>query len=281
MSVFPHYESILLARAGDTANLTLNRPQRRNALTHAMMEEIGDALGRLRADTSIRAVVLRGSGGWFSAGGDIDAMQDLPPPPAAGQVDPLVAPYRMFGDVLTALNTLPMPVIAIVDGAAVGGGFGMACCSDVVIMLPGARFGIPEPRTGFIPSQILPFLARRIGEGPLRELAVTGRVIGAQEALALGIGRYLCQTQGEADAALETVVADIRRNSPPALAAVKRLVLACGARPDAEVLDDAAGELVVLLRRADTQAGMRAFLDKEAPPWAMTDGAARRGDGRE
>lgn len=271
MSAFPTYEAILLARTGDVARLTFNRPQRRNALTHAMMLEIGDAIARVRADASIRVLVLRGSGGSFCAGGDIGAMSDLPPPPPTGQDDPLTGPYRVFGDVLLALNDLPIPVISIIEGPAVGGGFGMACCSDVVILLQSAKFGIPEPRSGFIPSQVLPFIARRIGEGPLRELAVTGRVINAQEALALGIGRHLCDTHDQANVILHVAIADIRRNSPAALAAVKRLALACATKSDTEVLDDAARELVALLRRPDTQAGMKAFLSKQAPPWAKAD----------
>lgn len=281
MADFPAYETILVARTADIVGLTFNRPQRRNALTHAMMREIGDVVARVAADPTVRILVLRGNGGAFCAGGDIGAMADLPPAPPAGQVDPLVAPYRYFGDVLLALNALAVPVISIVDGPAVGGGFGMACCSDVVILLATARFGIPEPRSGFIPSQVLPFIARRIGEGPLRELAVTGRVVGAREARDLGIGRHLCDTHEQAEAILQTVVADIRRNAPAAVAAVKRLVHACATSGDAEVLDAAAAELVTLLRRPDTQAGMRAFFRKETPPWATVEAGARPGEGRD
>ena len=109
-----------------------------------------------------------------------------------------------------------------------GGGFGMACCSDVVILHDSARFGMPEPKVGFIPSQILPFVVRRIGEGPLRDLAVTGRVIDADEAVRLGIGRHrLRQT---ADMAKTLRGAD-RRHTEAAnrrrVATVKRLVLSC------------------------------------------------------
>src|SRR5689334_19710528 len=128
------YANITRARDGAVARLTLSRPDRRNALTHAMMLELEDAFATLRDDKSCRALVLRGAGGHFSAGGDLEAMADMPPEPANGAADPLLAAYRQFGDALLALNELPQATIAIVEGSAVGGGFGMACCSDVVIL---------------------------------------------------------------------------------------------------------------------------------------------------
>src|SRR6185312_4992719 len=122
------YANITLVRDGAVARLTFNRPDRRNALTHAMMLELEDAFATIRDDQDCRALVLRGAGGHFCAGGDLDAMADMPPKPGTGSVDPLVPAYRQFGDALLALNTLPQPTIAIVEGSAVGGGFGMACC---------------------------------------------------------------------------------------------------------------------------------------------------------
>ena len=159
------YANIKLERDGAVARLMLNRPERRNALTHAMMLELEDAFAGSRDDQSCRVLVLRGAGGHFCAGGDLDAMADMPPEPANGAADPLVPAYRQFGDALLALNNLPQATVSIVEGSAVGGGFGMACCSDVVILHDSARFGMPEPKVGFIPSQIIPFVVRRIGEG--------------------------------------------------------------------------------------------------------------------
>ncbi len=261
------YRFITLQREGIAWRLAFNRPERRNALNHAMMCEIGDAIERVGADASARALVLRGNGGAFCAGGDLGAMSDMPPKPAAGP-DPLVASYRMFGDVLAKLNQLPQAVVAVIQGAAVGGGFGMACCSDVVILHRSAKFGIPEPRSGFIPSQILPFLVRRLGEGAVRHLAVTGAILDARSAKRLGLGQFLCATAGALERSLDAVLADVGRMEPDALATVKRLTLKCASESDAEVMDAASRELVRLLRKPQALQGMQAFLSKKPPPWA-------------
>jgi isohexenylglutaconyl-CoA hydratase len=266
------YANIKLERDGAVARLMLNRPERRNALTHAMMLELEDAFAELRQDNRCRALVIRGAGGHFSAGGDLDAMAAMPPKPANGAADPLVAAYRQFGDALLALNELPQVTISIVEGSAVGGGFGMACCSDVVILHESAAFGMPEPKVGFIPSQILPFVVRRVGEGPARDLAVTGRVIDAREAHRLGIGRHFCANTAEINRTLKAVLDDVLRLEPKAVAAVKRLVLSSATRDDRAVLDDAAESLVGLLRRPQAAEGIRHFMAKTLPPWAKEQG---------
>ncbi|MGQ0654337.1 MAG: enoyl-CoA hydratase/isomerase family protein, partial [Betaproteobacteria bacterium] len=188
------------------------------------------------------------------------------PVPASGP-DPLVAPYRHFGEVLERLNRMPQAVIAVVEGPAVGGGLGMVCCADVVILHRSAKLGIPEPRSGFIPSQMLPFLVRRVGEGAARYLAVTGTVIGAQTALQIGLAQF---ASADVDTKLKEILAHVGRMEPDALATVKRLVLDCARRPDGEVLDAASVELVRLLRRPEARAGMEAFLNKKPPPWVAT-----------
>jgi isohexenylglutaconyl-CoA hydratase len=196
-------------------------------------------------------------------------MSKLPPKPRTGP-DPLAANYRIFGKVLTRLNQLPQAVVSVVEGPAVGGGFGMVCCSDVVILSRSAKFGIPEPRSGFIPSQVLPFLVRRLGEGTVRYLAVTGAIVDAAGARRLGLGQHLCATATGLDRTLKTVLHDIGRMEPDALATVKRLTLMCATKGDAAVMDLASIELVRLLRRPEALAGMLAFLQKKPPPWTAS-----------
>ena len=261
------YSNITLTHEGAVARLVLNRPERRNALTQAMMLELEDAFRRVAGDGECRVLVLRGAGGHFSAGGDRAVMGDMPPEPANGSADPMVASYRQFGDALSALNRVPQPTVSVVEGSAVGGGFGMACCSDVVILHESARFGLPEPKAGFIPSQILPFIVRRIGEGATRDLAVTARVIDAAEACRLGVGRHFCATTADLNRTLKAVIDDILKLEPQALATVKRLVLSTAGSDDRAVLDDAAHSLVALLRRPQASEGIEAFMKKTTPSW--------------
>jgi len=262
------YAFLKLERRDAVAWLTLNRPERRNALTHGMMLELEDAFARIGDNPFCRVLVIRGAGGHFCAGGDLDAMADMPPRPENGAEDPLLPAYRQFGNALLALDSLPQATISVVEGSAVGGGFGMACCSDVVVLHQSAHFGVPEPKVGFIPSQIVPFLVRRLGEGPMRDLAVTGRVVDAAEAYRLGVGRYLCRTTEEVDATLQALLDDILKMEPVALAAAKHLVLSCATRDDRSVLDAAAESLVDLLRRPQAAEGIRAFKAKASPSWS-------------
>src|SRR5476651_324014 len=262
------YANITLVREGAVARLTLSRPERRNAITLPMMLELEDAFRQVAADVDCRVLVLRGAGGHFSAGGDLDAMADMPPETPNGEIDPLVPAYRQFGDALLALNHLPQATVAVIEGSAVGGGFGMACCSDVVILHDSAKFGMPEPKVGFIPSQILPFVARRIGQGPLRDIAVTSRLIDADEAVRLGIGRHRCSTIADIAKTLRGLIEDILKGEPQAVATAKRLVLSAPTSDDRAVLDDAAESLVGLLRQPQAAEGIKAFKAKTNPPWA-------------
>ncbi len=262
------YAHLRLERDGPVARLVLARPERRNALTHAMMLELEQAFMALHDDRSCRVVVLRGAGGHFCAGGDLDAMADMPPAPVDGAPDPLVPAYRQFGNALLALNDLPQATIAAVEGSAVGGGFGMACCCDAVVLHENARFGLPEAKVGFIPSQIVPFIVRRIGEGATRDLAVTARLIDGREAHRLGIGRYLCGDTATLERTVQGLVDDVLKLEPTAVAAAKRLVMASTGHDLPPVLDAAARSLVELLRRPQAAEGIRHFMAKSLPPWA-------------
>lgn len=262
----PTFEHIRLTEQDGVASLIFDRPDVRNALNQRMMAEIGSAVDHLAHASSARMVVLRGAGGHFCAGGDLNTMRNPPPPEPDGR-DPEQDRYRMFGDVLIRLNRLPQAVIAVVEGTCVGGGFGMAACADLVIAATSARFGLPEPRHGFIPSQIIPFLVRRLGEAAVRRIAVTASVVDAEEARRIGMVNLLV-ADAELDATLSRELGNLRRAAPGAVAAVKGLVLDSSDCALRGVLDDGAVRLMELLRGQEAAEGIAAFLDKRPPDWA-------------
>ena len=255
---------VRVERRGIALHVLLTRPGRRNALTQETMDALLAAFREAEASDA-RAVVLRGEGGQFSAGGDMSMLGDIPPP---ADPDPLFPVYRKMGHVLELLNALPQAVIAVVEGACTGGGLGMACCSDVVIVSEDAKIGLPEARSGFIPAQVIPHIVRRMGEGWTRRLVATGAILDGSDARRDGLAHILVSGREEADAALAGVLEQVRRSEPNAVAEAKRLVISASGRPVDETLNDAARTIAALLRAPAARAGIDAFRAKRPPPWA-------------
>ncbi|MCA8927557.1 MAG: enoyl-CoA hydratase/isomerase family protein [Alphaproteobacteria bacterium] len=265
------FETLAPVLTGPRLDIHFNRPDRRNALTHQMMVELTRLLRWTAANAAVRVVVLRGKGGNFSAGGDLDAMHGLAPKNPDG-TDPLVPAYREMGHALSLLDALPQAVVAAVEGAAVGGGLGMACCADHVVARTDAKFGMPEAKWGFIPSQILPFVITRIGPGPARAMVATGSIARGEEAFRLGIAHELADDTADLEARLERAVADALLSAPHALATAKSLIRLAPTRSRDETLQHAAEDLVRLLREPEAEEGIKAFLAKRRPSWAPDQG---------
>lgn len=260
------YETLLLDRQGAVLRLTLNRPERRNAITFQMMLDLTHAFEAVSRDREIRVLVLRGAGGHFCAGGDLGSMLDMPKEFGVG--DPVAQGYRRMGEALAALNALPQAVVAVAEGSCVGGGLGMVCSADYAIGTASAKFGMPEARAGFIPSQILPSVVRRIGEGQARRLAVVAKVIDGLEAYRIGCLHEVVDNGAAADAALARVLADLAWAEPNAVAAIKRLIALTQSASEVEVLDDAAASIAALLASPEAAEGIAAFKEKRRPRWA-------------
>lgn len=163
------HDALLIDRAPLGAGLfcetwTLNDPASRNALTDALVDALLNACTHAQSDTALRGVVLRGAGGHFCAGGSLGGFaKAIGQPLDAGVPDPLVPLNRRFGNLLQALCDLPQWLVVAVEGAAMGGGLGLACCGDLVLADAGAQFGAPEVTLGLVPAQIAPFVVRRLG----------------------------------------------------------------------------------------------------------------------
>lgn len=196
------FETLMLATDDrGVATLTLNRPEKHNALSGIMIEELTSAAATLGADPSVRVVILTGMGASFCAGGDLGWMKEQ----MGATRRQRMAEGRKLALMLKALNELPKPLIARVNGQAYGGGVGMMCVADITIAVDTARFGLTETRLGLIPATISPYVIARLGEGYARRVFASSRLFGTQEAIALGLlGRAVVET--DLDAALETEV---------------------------------------------------------------------------
>ncbi|MBL8976291.1 MAG: enoyl-CoA hydratase/isomerase family protein [Myxococcales bacterium] len=270
-ATLPETTTLLLRRDGWRLHVTLNRPEARNAMSFAMVRELMAVFAAIAHDRSIRAVVLRGSGGTFCSGGDIkDMAAARGAEPGPDGKDPLAASNRLFGRMLEQIEAAPQAVIAVIEGSALGGGFGLCCVSDVAIAADDARFRLPETSLGVPPAQIAPFIVRRLGLTHARRLAVTGGSLDANQALALGLIHHLSPGTG-LDEQLARVLHDIGRCAPAAVATTKRLVLAAaGAHGDtlSQLLDAASDDFAAAARGDESVEGMTAFLQKRSPQWA-------------
>jgi len=265
----PTCRALLLRRDGPWLHVTLNRPETRNALSDEMMQELGAVLDALDGDREVRAVILRGAGGMFCAGGDIKGFHEARKTPPEGGDDPVASRNREFGALLGRLNTAPQAVVAVIEGAAMGGGLGLVCVADVAIAAEDARFGLPEATLGLPASQVCLFLVQRIGLAAARRLAVTGGRMGAREAQALGLVHETCADAAALEARLADVLAHIGRCAPEAVAETKRLMLAFGSRPLAELQAEAARGFAAAMRGPVAAEGVAAFVEKRPAAWSV------------
>ncbi|MCW5652961.1 enoyl-CoA hydratase-related protein [Hydrogenophaga sp.] len=272
MSVDP----FLVDRQGDTERWTLNDPASRNALSDTMVLGLYEAALRAQRDPSLRFIVLDGAGGAFSAGGSLGGFASaIGQALAPGEEDPLVALNRGYGDLLHALCELPQLLLCVVDGAAMGGGFGLVCCADHVIATRRATLGTPEVTLGLPPAQIAPFVWQRLGDAAARQCLLQGRVLRAEEALAVGLVDELVD-EAALDASVRARVQALRRAAPAAVASTKRLLQRLRVRvPD--LRDEAAIAFATALRGPEAAAGLSAFAKKHPAPWAQEPARAGAG----
>jgi len=265
MSALPTCQTLLLNLGAGVLHLTLNRPDSRNAMSLAMVGELRAVLASLRDDLSVRAIVLRGAGGHFCAGGDI---KDMAVARAVGS-DAYRELNRAFGSLLEEAQHTPQVLIAVLQGAVLGGGFGLACVSDIAICQQDAKFGLPETSLGILPAQIAPFVVGRIGLTQTRRLALTAARFDGAEAEHLGLVHF-SEPDDEAIAArLQQVLSQVRQCAPQANAATKALLLATASEALGPLLDSAAEQFAAAVTGAEGVEGTLAFVQKRKPSWAQ------------
>ena len=265
-------DSIQLERQGGILTLWLNRPESRNAMSLNMVNAIQQIFAHIAEDTSIRAVILRGKGGHFCAGGDIKDMAGLRVEAAnAGSLQPYIDFNRRFGAMIEQVDQAPQTVVAILEGAVLGGGFGLACVSDVAISRDNAQFGLPETGLGVLPAQIAPFVVKRIGLTQARRLALLGLRFNGETALKFSVVHEVASDEAALEQKLAETVQQIKRAAPLASRTTKALLHRTLNESLDTLLDDAAQQFAQAVGGAEGQEGTMAFIQKRLPTWAMDE----------
>ncbi len=261
-------DELLVERSGpngSVARVTLNRPDVHNAFNATLIGELRRLFTRLADEpaASLRAVVLAGAGPSFCAGADVNWMRSsLGLTREENEQDAMV-----MAEMFDAIDRCPAPVIARVQGAALGGGMGLCAVSDLVVAEAGAKFGFTETRLGILPAVISPFVIAKIGETHARALYPGGRRFDATRALRIGLVHELVEGEQALDAAVEGAVGDILSAGPTAARAAKAIIREVRGLPHESTRWHTARRIAGQRTSPEGQEGLRAFLEKRDPAW--------------
>jgi methylglutaconyl-CoA hydratase len=256
------YSTLLLECRDAIATITLNRPDKRNAVSAAMIADLQSALDAIEKNHSTRVVILTGAGTCFCAGMDLEMLAALATQsPTENQED-----SRRIARLLRRIWSFPRPMIAAVNGAAYAGGCGIATLCDFTLASPEAKFGYTEVKIGFLPAIVSVFLIRQIGEKRCRDLLLTGRVIGAQEAKEFGLVTEVVPGDRLLDRAKE-LANELIAASPSSLTRAKHLLTSAAAAGVDHDLERAIMENARIRCTPDFKEGVASFLEKRKPVW--------------
>jgi methylglutaconyl-CoA hydratase len=254
--------SILLQRDGPVLRVTLNRPEVRNAFDEEVIASLATLAANAAVDPDLRAMVLAGSGKAFCAGADIGWMAKSI---AYSQRENL-SDAEDLARMLERLDTLPVPVIGRIQGAALGGGVGLAAVCDVAVAADDAVFALSEVKLGILPAVVAPYVIRKIGISAARELFLTGSRFSAARAREIGLVHEIVPA-AELDAAVDRRLAEVMTAGPRAIATAKALIREiAGVHPN-DVIGLTTNTIAAQRVSNEGQEGLRAFLEKRKPGW--------------
>jgi len=257
-----NYKTIQLAYDSGVATITLNRPDKRNAISFELIDDLLRALQEVETSDAI-VLIVTGAGKAFSSGMDLDNLKTLIGKSPEQNLKDSGTMVRLF----RALYEFSKVTIAAVNGAAIAGGTGLALLCDFTLAVPEAKFGYTEVRIGFVPAIVSTFLLRQVGEKQARDLLLTGRIIGADEAARMGLVNEIVPPEKLMTRARE-LAALLMENSPASLRATKQL-LSDHARAELDLeIEAAVRENAAIRTTADFREGVVSFLEKRKPVWS-------------
>jgi len=257
-------QTLKLSRRGPgVAQVTMARPAVFNAFDEAMIGELDAAYAQLVADEGVRVIVLAGEGRHFSAGADLQWMQRA----SSASLDWNLQDARRFAAMLARIDACLKPTVARVQGAALGGGVGLACACDIAIASADASFAVSEAKFGILPAVIGPYVTNAVGKRQARRLALTTERIGAAEALALGLVQQVVDADA-LDAAVDSTVAALLAGGPQAQREIKQLFAQLDVGPITPAVVELTAQTISRVRGSDeAREGFAAFLAKRPPNW--------------
>ena len=255
-------------------SVSLNRPEVRNAFNETVIDELSHVFSTEAVDPAVRAIVLRGEGSVFCAGGDLNWMKQA----VDFTFDENLKDTRTLARMFALLNECPKPVIGVVHGAAIGGGVGLVSICDIVLATEDTLFSLSEVRLGIVPACIGPFVVSKIGASHARGRFVSAERFNANKALQIGLIHEVTKDAAGLEEALKRVLGNVTQCGPNAMAVAKKLVLDLSwperraVMPDC--LDYVAKTLAEVRISKEGQEGVRAFLEKRKPAWLASKGAS-------
>jgi methylglutaconyl-CoA hydratase len=260
-------QSVVLREVlGPIAVLTLNRPDRRNALSRQVMEELGDAITPLAMDPTVRVLVFTGAGSCFCAG--MDLREAVEASESGSPEEIAIADTKEIAHLINQVHRFPKPTIAELNGPALGGGAGLALACDFVVMAERAKIGFPEVLRGLVPSIVMHDVVRQLGDKRARQLLLTGQILDAEEATRWGLANTVAGL-GQSRAEVLALANRLLAAAPHAIETTKRLIDEANRRPG----DRAGAAAISAAARVGDEAaeGMRAFTEKRRPRWDLSN----------
>jgi len=255
------YNTVLYSEVQGVATITLNRADKRNAISYELIDDLLAAL-KQAAGSPAQIVILTGAGKAFCSGMDLDNLKQL-----TGRThEQNVQDSETMASLFRTLYDFPKPTIAAVNGPAIAGGTGLATLCDFTLAVPEAKFGYTEVRIGFVPAIVSSFLIANIGEKRARDLLLTGRIFGAEEALRLGLVNEIVVPEQLMSRAQE-LAAQLLENSPASLQATKKLLSGYTREQIDRQVKQAIQSNAAIRQTADFKEGITAFLEKRKPTW--------------
>jgi len=265
MVKIPQTESIVTNLENSWLTISFNRPEKRNALSRQLIMDIFQILETVRDDRSVRGITFRGQGGTFCAGADLKEFQEILS--AGDQAKKMAdAASSLVGQLFKTIGASPQVTVSVVEGAAMAGGFGIACSTDLLITMSNARYALTETQIGLTPAQIAPYVINRLGFSKGRKMMLLGDHIDGNEALEIGMADYIADDKDKLLEILANIQRKVLKCAPGAIAVTKEIIADYN-KLNTEKAADLFSDCLV---GEEGQEGFNSFFKKRKPYWAIS-----------